>query len=208
MKTHSKDVIIIILLVVIVLSNLFWFRFYAKEKNNLRHSLVPITSGDYFQEQLALVNSYGKDVEKQAEIFYSSNNYPGSLFEDLTFKNDVPFIYQTPDYPNGCEAVSAVMLLQDYGIDITTDEFIDKYMKKGSIFSQDGDRFGPNPKTTYAGDPTSLMGGFGIFAPGIQLAMEKVLADKLDKYYDYAVLGPDDKSPLSTLMMYNVPLII
>ena len=43
---------------------------------------------------------------------------------------DVPYIDQSKLYPTGCESVSTVMLLRFLGIDITVDEFIEKYLEK------------------------------------------------------------------------------
>lgn len=37
----------------------------------------------------------------------------------------VPHINQTEKYPTGCESISAVMLLQYLGIDITPERFIE-----------------------------------------------------------------------------------
>ena len=38
----------------------------------------------------------------------------------------VPYIDQTKDWPTGCECVSAVMLLQYLGFDVTVEEFVAK----------------------------------------------------------------------------------
>ena len=46
---------------------------------------------------------------------------------------DVPYIDQSKLYPTGCESVSTVMLLRFLGIDITVDEFIEKYLEKKSF---------------------------------------------------------------------------
>ncbi|MBR4881283.1 MAG: C39 family peptidase, partial [Clostridia bacterium] len=44
---------------------------------------------------------------------------------------DVTYINQLDDYPNGCEAVSTVMALSYLGIDISVDDFIDRYLDMG-----------------------------------------------------------------------------
>lgn len=49
------------------------------------------------------------------------------------------------------------------------------YLKKDNIYSADGERCGQNPKDTYAGDSSSLTGGFGVFSVGIKDAIDKVL---------------------------------
>ena len=38
----------------------------------------------------------------------------------------VPYIDQTKEWPTGCECVSAVMLLQYLGFDVTVEEFVAK----------------------------------------------------------------------------------
>ena len=51
---------------------------------------------------------------------------------------DVPYIDQSKLYPTGCESVSTVMLLRFLGIDITVDEFIEKYLEKKSFEKETG----------------------------------------------------------------------
>lgn len=165
-KINKRTICIILLIGIIILSNLVWGYIYFREKNNLRRSLIPLAKGDYYQARLTLVDNF----ENSKEYEYKENIW---VIDDI--KTDVPFISQLPDYPNGCEAVSAVMLLKKYGVDITIDEFVSKYLKKDNIYSVDGERYGPNPKDTYAGDPSSLTGGFGVFSVGIKDAIDKVL---------------------------------
>lgn len=212
MKKGNRLIIVVCITLVLLLlfSNIAWLAFFMREKNNLRHSIMPVTQGDYYQEQLALVNNYellrneiGEAAEYKelgiGETDYSQKDQP---------KKEVPFIKQNPDYPNGCESVSAVMLLQSYGIDITVEEFVNEYLKKNVIYSKDGDRYGPDPRSTYAGDPTSETMGFGVFEPGIKLAIEKVLHDKAKKETDYNVYGSEQKEPLSYLAASKLPIVI
>ena len=44
-----------------------------------------------------------------------------------------PYIDQSVRYPTGCESVSAVMLLQYLGIDITVDGFYSNFMESFSV---------------------------------------------------------------------------
>lgn len=200
-----KSILLIVTIVAVVLSNLVWSYIYFKEKNNLRHSLIPLTSGDYFQARLSLLDSFS-DFEK--EKYESNLNNIDEYYPSI--KTNVPFISQLPNYPNGCEATSAVMLLRYYGIDISLDEFVLKYLKKDNIYSKDGERFGPDPKTTYAGNPGSLTGGFGIFAPGIRDAMEKALAEKMDSSSTERlyVFGNDDTSYPLEYYKLSFPIVI
>ena len=218
-KDTSKKIMIVvcvILVTIVLFSNVAWCIFYMKEKNNLRHSIMPVTQGDYYQEQLALVNNYellkkeiGSTVEYEEKAKYIASNLDRiSYQENNKAKKEVPFIKQNPDYPNGCESVSAVMLLQSYGIGITVDEFINDYLRKSIIYSKDGDRYGPDPRSTYAGDPTSETMGFGIFEPGIQSAIEKVLYDKVKEGINYNVRGSGQKEPLEYQVARQLPIVI
>lgn len=103
-KINKRTISIILLIGIIILSNLVWGYLYFREKNNLSHSLIPLTKGDFYQSRLALVDS----SKKSKKYKYNEKIW---VIDDI--KTDVPFISQLPDYPNGCEAVSAVMLLKN-----------------------------------------------------------------------------------------------
>ncbi len=91
---------------------------------------------------------------------------------------DVPYISQHPDYPAGCEGVSAVMLMNYLGFDVDTDYFFDNALdaypftfdwRTNTYYGEDLDRY-------YVGDPTSKHGK-GCFAPVIKTAVEKLLPE-------------------------------
>ena len=84
---------------------------------------------------------------------------------------DVPFISQLENYPNGCEAVSTVSLLQYSGFDITVDDFIDNLLPMGAKPELGG--IGPDPEKVYCGDPRSK-NGWGCYS--------SVIASVLDEY--------------------------
>ena len=50
----------------------------------------------------------------------------------------VPYIDQTEQYPTGCESISAVMMLQYLGYDITPEQFIDCFLYKRDFEFHDG----------------------------------------------------------------------
>ena len=110
-------VVCVILILLLVLSNIAWLTFYLRERRNLRHSIMPVTQGDYYQEQLALINNYEllrNEIKGITEYENQGTNKDSNLDEtDYQQKNqkkiEVPFIKQNPDYPNGCESVSAVI---------------------------------------------------------------------------------------------------
>ena len=81
---------------------------------------------------------------------------------------DVPFIAQNPQFPTGCESVSATMALQYAGLNITPGEFIDGYLAMGPDLytDDDGRRCGESPYTVFIGNPRTQI-GFGCYAPVI-----------------------------------------
>ena len=91
---------------------------------------------------------------------------------------DVPYLNQL-DVVYGCEAVSATMVLQYYGVEITWKEFTDDYLiKKPWHVDENGRWFGPDPFAAYPGDPYKDDGpncGFGCYAPSLAKSMNAVL---------------------------------
>lgn len=84
----------------------------------------------------------------------------------------VPYIDQTVEWPTGCESVSAVMLLNYIGIDISVDEFVDKCLVKEPMINKNGKLYGPNPRIKFAGDPKDS-DSFGAYAEVIMDALNK-----------------------------------
>lgn len=83
-----------------------------------------------------------------------------------------PYIDQSGTYPTGCESVSAVMLLQFLGINITVDEFIERCLAKKGFEERDGQLFGPNPREFFCGSPYDE-NSFGCYAPVIVKALNR-----------------------------------
>lgn len=108
----------------------------------------------------------------------SENNVPevGQNLQREIIK--VPYINQN-DIVFGCEAVSAAMVLQFYGYNISAKDFTDNYLiKRDWYIDENGVWYGPDPNAAYPGDPykdSGLNCGFGIFAPGLAKSMNKVL---------------------------------
>ena len=95
---------------------------------------------------------------------------------------DVPYIDQSKLYPTGCESVSTVMLLRFLGIDITVDEFIEKYLEKKSFEERDGQVYGPDPHRYFCGSPYDDE-SFGCYAPVIREALEKIIGAEYTVIY-------------------------
>lgn len=118
-------------------------------------------------------------------------------------KLNVPYIDQSIKYPTGCESVSAVMLLQYLGYDITVDEFIEKYLEQKDFTEQEGVLYGPDPKEYFCGSPYDEA-SFGCYAPVICKALEKVLGS------DYQVIdetGTDMEKLLCEYVDRGMPVV-
>ena len=66
---------------------------------------------------------------------------------------NVEYIDQSVKYPTGCETISTIMCLKYWKINITPDEFIDKYLDKGDVIKKDDQIFAPNPFDKFVGSP-------------------------------------------------------
>lgn len=137
-------------------------------------------NGVLSDSQLVDIEAYARENGVAAAVAYANELIGEYLFaaEEYGCMLDVPYISQKNILPNGCEVVSAVMLLRFYGYDADPVDFSDNYLDKGEITVKWGVRRGPNPKQQYAGDPKSEKGGWGCFAPVIIKALNKYLADE------------------------------
>ena len=86
-----------------------------------------------------------------------------------------PYIDQTARWVNGCESISAVMLLGAVGLSVDPDTFIARDLPHAPYWEQDGRRYGPDPMFVYPGDPHDHT-GWGCYAPCIVRALESALA--------------------------------
>lgn len=90
----------------------------------------------------------------------------------------VPIMHQFPDYPSGCESVSAVMALQHADVSVSVDEFIDQHLPMSSRFYwEDGKNYGPSPYEHFIGSPRSTA-SYGCMAPVIEKALTSCLGNK------------------------------
>ena len=89
----------------------------------------------------------------------------------------VPCIDQTSAWPTGCESVSAVMLLQYLGFNISVDEFIKEYLPCRQFESRDGKLIGADPALEFAGNPYTP-DSMGCYAPVIKDALQRVISDR------------------------------
>ena len=93
---------------------------------------------------------------------------------------EVPYL-STEEIVYGCEAVSATMLLQYYGYDISEKVFTDECLiQKDWHYGEDGKAYGPDPYAAYPGNPYIQSGencGYGCFAHVTAKSVAKVLDD-------------------------------
>ena len=115
----------------------------------------------------------------------------------------VPYLDQSKEAPTGCESVTAVMLLQFLGKEITIQEFVDNYLEKEAFCEKDGVVFGPDPREKFAGDPYDPE-SMGCYAPVIQKALQTVLGA------EYQVLdetGASIDTLLETYIDQGMPVV-
>ena len=86
-----------------------------------------------------------------------------------------PYISQSQNWVTGCESVSATMLLQYLGMDISVDKFIYGYLDmKPMTAGPGGEIYGPNPNQYFAGSPYTE-NSYGCYAKVIQRALQNAL---------------------------------
>ena len=182
LKKYFKVIFFVFVVSALLFSNFYFYRSYHREKEKLKKAIIPSVKNDYFTSLL-----YQVDARRESESFlevelreYSSrvqeiDVFTKTFYSDKSEILDVKILSQNPDYPNGCEAVSATMLLNYYGFDITPKEFITRYLPMKNVFEKDGVRYGPNPSLYYAGNPEDDKRGWGCFAPVIETALKEAI---------------------------------
>jgi len=194
-------------LILIIGSNYAWYRVLKREQEKLTHAIIPTLTDDYYLNQVALTKHAQKNQERRGIEIDSETNEP-----NLTISpQDVPLVSQNPDYPNGCEAASATMLLNYYKIPITLPDFIENYLMKETVYEKNGIRYGPNPASFYAEDPKDPLRGWGCFEPVIASAIQKVINDykkEENQHIDTVIIRNEQKYSLSQNLVQNMPMII
>ncbi len=107
-------------------------------------------------------------------------------------KINVPFVKQIPDYPTGCEAASATMLLKFYGYNVTLDEMV-AAIPRENLYEENGKVYGPSIYEKFVGDPrytyTSETPGYGAFSPVITKSLNNVIARKGNRHTAKNITG-------------------
>lgn len=118
----------------------------------------------------------------------------------------VPYINQSPDYPTGCETISAMMYLKFLGIDVDIRDFIDNYLKKDWFEEKDGVTYGPDPNEAFVGSPYDS-NSFGCFPKVIIKALTAYFSEKKLPYEALEVSHKDTEELVSEYIDKNVPVL-
>lgn len=205
MKQRYKFIIIFLLIITILSNNFIWYKLYSREKEKLKHAIIPSLKDDYFTNQLILSKSKSNysiyDYEDVLDMYYSRLQY-------AYITKNFPLVKQNPDYPNGCEVASATMLLNYAGIDISLDEYVDAFLPKGEVYERNGVRYGPDPSEVYAGDPSDSKGGWGTFLPVIKNSIYTIFKKMLPENTVGHVYTSNDKRPLEEYVQSGYPVLV
>lgn len=112
------------------------------------------------------------------------------IFLYFRFRNtkiiaDVPYLNQfTLGYPTGCEAVSATMVLNYHGYDVSAEEIVNLTPTDeiGKQYDETTNTYyAANPFKLFVGHPTKMknQGSYGCFAEPIEIAMKAIAREKV-----------------------------
>ena len=122
----------------------------------------------------------------------------------------VPLVNQLPNYPTGCEAASATMVLKYRGYDITLAKMV-AAIPRENLRTVNGKRYGPRITEKFVGDPrgtyTSKNPGYGAFAPVITKSMNTVIGNQYGKHKAYNKTGTTF-TELLTYIDRGAPVIV
>lgn len=95
--------------------------------------------------------------------------------DGLTLIEGVPHFTQFEKYLTACESLSAVSLLQYYGIGIAPETFIEDCLPTAGFpaYKEDGILYGENPQDYFLGDPMEI-DGYGCYSGAIVQAIDRI----------------------------------
>lgn len=132
------------------------------------------------------------------------------FFMDVSAKENniinAPYIKQIPNWPTGCEAVTAVMALKFWGFEITVKGFVDNHLSKGPYpyCNTKNVRIGSNPWMCFPGNPAGR--GYGCYSPVIRRAVNSYL--KNTKYKAAMLRGYSLSQLCYKYIDKNIPVIL
>ena len=120
---------------------------------------------------------------------------------------NVENISQLPELPTGCETVSLTMVLKYLGYPADKMDIARNYLPKQPFYYKDGELYGADFRTTFAGDPEDPS-SYGCYAPCIVTTANKYLEAKGYKGKAYDVTATDFEKLLTDYIDKDIPLII
>lgn len=105
--------------------------------------------------------------------------------------------------PTGCEAVSAAMVLNYYGIEITPEEFINEYLPMEGFCKVGDSLYGPNPEEKFAGDPFKKA-SLGCYPPVIVEAVDSMGEEILS----YEITGMTVEEICEEYIVEEIPVLL
>lgn len=204
MRPRSSPKLNRVLLAILMLSvfGFFGIVFYAYRWDAGQSAMGEGTEGTKEEQE---TSSHDMTVLPIPEIASMSRSMPRlvRVAEADSEYIEVPLISQKEvGYTTGCELVSAAMVLNYYGKNVTTDdvyEVIDKITPTG-----DADYLYADPERMFIGNPKQY-GGFGCYAEPLTNAMNRIFQEE---YYAVNISG----TPLETLereyLSQGIPVII
>ena len=110
-----------------------------------------------------------------SEVTLPASPLPPEKSEDGKVLINVPYINQSEQWPTGCESVTAVMLLNYLGVDISVDTFVEQCLVSQPMDYRENTIYGPDPRKAFAGSPYDSE-AFGCYAPVIVNALDSAFA--------------------------------
>ena len=150
---------------------------------------------------LSICEDYGIDTD----LFYVISRAIKLVLRIADVK--VSSVCQLPDYPNGCEAASAVSMLNTAGIHVSLSDFVEKYLPKSDVRISFGCMYGPDPKEFYAGNPDAGQGGWGCWSPVIVKGVNNIPTELRKKYSAVNLTGTEISGFINYLCM-DIPVAI
>ena len=116
-------------------------------------------------------------------------------------------ILQNPELPTGCECVSLTILLNHFGFPADKITMAREYLPKMDFSEKDGQLYGADFRTTFAGDPESDA-SYGCYAPCIVQTAESYLKAIGAKAEAVDLTGTDFDELLADYIDKDCPVLI
>ena len=120
---------------------------------------------------------------------------------------EVNNVLQYPELPTGCESVALTILLNHLGFPADKMEIVRNYLPKLDFYWVNGQMYGADFRTTFAGNPESEY-AYGCYAPCIVTAANNYLLDKRYNAQVYDLTGTDFDTLLKNYIDNDIPVLI